>query len=71
MRAARLNSPIRSFVRWCGWSLQKQILSAGDLLGVMPMPSGSYLRVLGGYAASARFGTSLVKEVPTTQGEYG
>src|SRR5215217_5820267 len=47
MRAARLNS-IRSFVRWCGWSLKKQILSAaskekrcsGDLLGVISMPSG-------------------------------
>src|SRR5215217_5531035 len=71
MRAARLNS-IRSFVRWCGCSLQKQILSAtskerrcaGDLLGVMLMPSSSYLRVL---AASARFGTSLVKEIPTTR----
>jgi hypothetical protein len=41
-----LNS-IRSFVRKCGWSLQKQILSAaskerhraGDLLGVMLMSS--------------------------------
>jgi DNA-binding XRE family transcriptional regulator len=31
------------------------------------MPSGSYLRLLSGYAASARFGTSLVKEVHTTR----
>jgi hypothetical protein len=52
MRVARLNS-IRSVVRWCAWSMKKQILSAwskerhcaGDLLGEMPMPSGSYLRV--------------------------
>jgi DNA-binding XRE family transcriptional regulator len=52
MRAARLNL-IRSFVRWCGWSLDKQILSAasnerrcaGDLLGEMPTPLGIYLRL--------------------------
>jgi DNA-binding XRE family transcriptional regulator len=51
MRTARLNL-LRSFVRWCGWSLQKQILSAtskdihcaGDLLGVIPTPPDSYLR---------------------------
>jgi DNA-binding XRE family transcriptional regulator len=33
----------------------------------MLMPPGSYFRVLGGYAASARFGTSLVIELPTTR----
>jgi hypothetical protein len=33
MRAARLN-PIRSFVRWCGSSLEKQILSAAIRKGV-------------------------------------
>ena len=71
MRAMRLNS-IKSFVKWCGWFLEKQLLSAvsmegrcaGDLLGEIPMPPGSYLRVLRGYAASARFHTSLVKKVP-------
>ena len=42
------------FVCWCRWSLEKQILSAsskerrcaGGLLGEMPMPSGSCLRLL-------------------------
>src|SRR5215207_3758866 len=51
MRAARVN-PIKSFVRWCGWSSEKQILSAasrerhcaGDLLGMIPTPPGIYLR---------------------------
>src|SRR5215211_9027153 len=33
----------------------------------MPMPPGSYLRVLRGYVASTCFGTSLVKAVPTTR----
>ena len=41
----------------------KERRCAGDLLGVMPVPPGSYLRVLRGYAASIRFGTSLVKEL--------
>jgi HTH-type transcriptional regulator, competence development regulator len=62
-------------VRWRGGSLQKRGLSgaskerrgAGDLLGLMPVPSGSYLRVLRGYASSSRFHTSLVKELPTTR----
>jgi hypothetical protein len=56
MRAARLNSSlnsIRSFVRWCGWSLEKHILSvaskerqcAGDLLGVISTPPSIYLRL--------------------------
>src|SRR5215211_3309402 len=52
MRAARLNLPIRSFVRWCGCSLEKQILSAtsnerhcaGDLLRMISTRSGNYLR---------------------------
>jgi DNA-binding XRE family transcriptional regulator len=40
--------------------------SAGDLLGAMPMPPG-YLRMHRGCDASARFDTSLVKELPTTR----
>ena len=39
---------------------------AGDLLGAMPMPPG-YLLMHRGCDASARFDTSLVKELPTTR----
>jgi hypothetical protein len=60
-------------VRWCGWSLQKQIHSAdskerhcaGDLLGEMPCLLVATYECSEGYAASTRFRTSLVNEVLT------